>query len=170
MKKNMKAGLEEVARLSAECLSGRLYDELNVQEKVLAAELTACGFLTKGSSDQVGTAVGYLPDKLVFAPGEKLKDSSELMPRLFLQEGIGAPALCVSGHKANKSGPTLAQRNAICEEIARRWNSHVKYARAVALLCDYGKAKFGDEWWPGAATDYLGPAMADELVGLLGEI
>jgi hypothetical protein len=40
--------------------------------------------------------------------------------------------------------------------------------RTIELLCRYGRAKFGDEWWPGNARDWLG-AEGRELEYLLDE-
>ena len=40
-------------------------------------------------------------------------------------------------------------------------------ARIIELLNRYGKAKFGDEWWPGNASRYLPEAEAAELNRLL---
>ena len=41
--------------------------------------------------------------------------------------------------------------------------------RLVELLNEYGAAKFGDEWWPGAAGAHLDRAAAAELEELLEE-
>lgn len=42
--------------------------------------------------------------------------------------------------------------------------------RVIALLQQYGSAKFGDEWWPSNANAWIGQAEADELAALLGEL
>jgi hypothetical protein len=34
--------------------------------------------------------------------------------------------------------------------------THKEQAELVALLNEYGEAKFGDEWWPGNAASWLG--------------
>jgi hypothetical protein len=40
-------------------------------------------------------------------------------------------------------------------------------ARTIALLHEYGSAKFGDEWWPGNAEAWIGPEKGRELAVLL---
>lgn len=40
-------------------------------------------------------------------------------------------------------------------------------ARLLMLLTEYGEAKFGDEWWPGNAGDWIGEAKGLELARLL---
>ncbi|OAM91759.1 hypothetical protein OH491_24955 [Termitidicoccus mucosus] len=42
-----------------------------------------------------------------------------------------------------------------------------KSKRLVTLLCEYGKAKFGDEWWPGSPGAYLPGKDAAELETLV---
>ncbi|MEV0650028.1 hypothetical protein AB0I28_32700 [Phytomonospora sp. NPDC050363] len=39
--------------------------------------------------------------------------------------------------------------------------------RVVELLCEYGRAKFTDDWYPTDADDILDAAEATELAGLL---
>jgi hypothetical protein len=39
--------------------------------------------------------------------------------------------------------------------------------RVIQLLNEYGAAKFGDEWWPETAGDWIGQAKGLELKILL---
>lgn len=45
---------------------------------------------------------------------------------------------------------------------------HARAVRLLELVNRYGHAKFGDEWWPGAADAWLDAQDATELADLLG--
>ena len=40
----------------------------------------------------------------------------------------------------------------------------------LALLNHYGESKFGDEWWPGNASAFIGQERADRLNDLLAQV
>ncbi|SRR5579871_6770612 len=39
--------------------------------------------------------------------------------------------------------------------------------RLIELLSQYGRAKFGDEWWPACASDWIGYEAGQELQALI---
>lgn len=41
------------------------------------------------------------------------------------------------------------------------------FGRIVELVTEYGQEKFGDEWWPGNAAEWIGEDKAAELAHLL---